>query len=82
MIGFVGTVLGLMIGTGLCYIGNVFKLLQVKADVYYLSFLPLRVLPVDVILIVTASIIRSLVVTLIPSCQAARQNPVDAIRYE
>lgn len=82
MVGILGTVLGLLLGSGLCLIGNKFQILKVKADVYYLSCLPLKVLPIDIFFIISASILISLVVTIIPSFQAARQNPVDAIRYE
>jgi lipoprotein-releasing system permease protein len=82
LIGLIGTILGFLSGILLCYVGNRFQLLKVQADVYFLTHLPLRLLMIDTVMILCASIIITLMVTIIPAYQAARQNPVDAIRYE
>ncbi len=51
-------------------------------EVYYISELPSKVLPSDVITIVSLSFVLTLVATIYPSWRAARVNPAEALRYE
>lgn len=51
-------------------------------QIYYISELPSRVLPADVISIVTVSFVLTLLAALYPSWRAARVNPAEALRYE
>jgi len=53
----------------------------VSADVYQVSYLPFTVLPRDFALVVTAAIVICFVATIYPSRQAARLDPVDALRF-
>ena len=51
-------------------------------EVYYISELPSKVLPSDVVTIVSLSFVLTLVATIYPSWRAARVNPAEALRYE
>jgi lipoprotein-releasing system permease protein len=51
-------------------------------EIYYISELPSKVLPADVITIVSLSFVLTLVATLYPSWRASRVNPAEALRYE
>jgi lipoprotein-releasing system permease protein len=51
-------------------------------EIYYISELPSKVLPADVITIVSVSFVLTLVATLYPSWRASRVNPAEALRYE
>lgn len=51
-------------------------------EVYYISELPSKVLPADVVTIVSVSFVLTLVATLYPSWRASRVNPAEALRYE
>ena len=51
-------------------------------EVYYISELPSKVLPSDVITITSLSFMLTLLATLYPSWRAARVNPAEALRYE
>ncbi|HLH49718.1 MAG TPA: lipoprotein-releasing system transmembrane subunit LolC, partial [Roseiarcus sp.] len=52
------------------------------AEAYFLSHLPSRVEPGDVIAVVVMTLALSLAATLYPSWRAARLDPVEALRYE
>ncbi|MBK6973446.1 MAG: lipoprotein-releasing ABC transporter permease subunit [Sterolibacteriaceae bacterium] len=51
-------------------------------EVYYISELPSKVLPSDVVSIVSIAFVLTLISTLYPSWRASRINPAEALRYE
>ena len=90
IIGAAGTVLGLLAGLAIAknldpIVAAIEWLFGFKAfpqDVYLLDKLPSRVLWPDVVAIAITAFIISFLATIIPSRQAARVDPVVAIRYE
>ncbi len=81
-IGGLGTVLGLLVGYGLSWFGNAFKLIPLQADIYALSSVPFHAHPLDGVWIALAALLISFLATLYPSLSAARLDPVDILRYE
>jgi len=82
VIGVVGTVLGLIGGYGACYLLATYKFISLPADVYYLSYLPVKMNVFDFIIVSASAILISFLATLYPSWQASRLNPVEPLRYE
>jgi lipoprotein-releasing system permease protein len=82
IIGTVGTLSGAVLGVGACLIADHFKLIKLAGDVYYMNYLPFKMVPVDIALICCLSVLISFLATLYPSWQAARLDPVVALRYE
>jgi len=82
IIGGLGTIGGLGLGLGLCAILKKYQFIKLPSDVYYISTLPVTVQVPDVLAIITAAMAISFLATLYPSWQAARMDPVEAIRYE
>ena len=82
IIGLVGTIVGAAGGYVLSTVMTRYKLIRVPADVYQMSFMPFRVLPLDFLLVVTGAILVCFFATIYPSRQAARLDPVQALRYE
>jgi len=81
-IGGLGTLLGLVLGYGIAWLGNTYKLIPLQADVYALSSVPFHAHPLDGVWIAAAAIGISFLATLYPSLAAARLNPVEILRYE
>ena len=82
LIGVIGTVLGTAVGLAWCWAANAFKLIRVPVDIYQISYVPFRIQPLDLILIVGVSLAISLLSTLFPSHRASKTDPVVALKYE
>jgi lipoprotein-releasing system permease protein len=82
VIGVVGTILGIMGGSALCFLLKRYEFVKLPSDVYYISTLPVRVQVVDVALIALCAVAISFFATLYPAYQASRLDPAAAIRYE
>lgn len=82
IIGIVGTAVGAIGGLLLCWVLDTYKLIHIPQDVYQVSYIPFVVLPRDFITVVVASVAIAFVATLYPSRQAARLDPVQALRFE
>jgi lipoprotein-releasing system permease protein len=82
IIGIVGTVAGAIGGVSLCWVLDTYKVVHIPQDVYQVSYVPFKVLTRDFIAVVVASITIAFLATLYPSRQAARLDPVQALRFE
>jgi len=82
IIGVIGTAVGASAGLVLTLVLTKYKLIRVPADVYQMSYVPFRVLPLDFIVVIVGAVLICFVATLYPSRQAAKLDPVQALRYE
>jgi lipoprotein-releasing system permease protein len=82
LIGVVGTAVGAGLGLTLCWVADRYKLIQIPADVYQISHVPFVVQPWDFVVVVVAAIVICFVATIYPSRQAAKLDPVQALRFE
>ncbi|UCG77486.1 MAG: lipoprotein-releasing ABC transporter permease subunit [Nitrospirota bacterium] len=82
MIGLIGTAIGLTGGYVISYLINTFEIIKLPADVYYLSHLPAKINLIDFALVCISAILISFIATIYPARQAAKLDPVDALRYE
>ncbi len=81
-IGCVGTAIGVVIGYGAVVILTKSDIISLPKDVYQVSHLPLSTSGLDVLFISLTALLISFLATLYPSWQAARQDPVEVLRYE
>ena len=83
---FVGVALGLVISFNIEWVRQVFqKLTGTKLfpdDIYFLTELPSKVEYVEVMWVVVISLVIAFLATLYPSRKAAKQEPIDVLRYE
>ena len=81
-IGIVGTVAGSAVGLALIWVQNTFKIIRVPGDVYQIDYMPMKLTAPDFLLIISATLLLSLLATIIPARQAGALAPVDVLRYE
>ncbi|MEK6698311.1 MAG: lipoprotein-releasing ABC transporter permease subunit [Nitrospirota bacterium] len=81
-IGVVGTVLGSTIGYGAVALIARSGLITLPKDVYQVSHLPLSITGFDILFISLTALGISFAATIYPAWQAARQDPVEVLRYE
>jgi lipoprotein-releasing system permease protein len=82
LVGVCGTLLGLAGGYLISYLINTYEIIKLPADVYYLSHLPVKMQPVDFIVVCLSAMFISFLATIYPARQAAKLDPVEALRYE
>ena len=82
VIGGIGTVLGLCLGLLLCTLLKHYDIYELTGDIYYFTTtLPVKIEIPWVLGIVTAAMVICFLATLYPARQAAKLDPVEAIRY-
>jgi lipoprotein-releasing system permease protein len=82
VIGVVGTGAGLVIGLTASILIGRRRLISLDPSIYFIDHLPVATQPLDVTLIVIASLAVAALATVYPAVQAARLYPVEAIRHE
>src|SRR5271163_3783145 len=82
LIGFTGTLLGLVAGYGLSWLGGHYRFIHLNSEVYSIDYLPFAARWTDGLIVAGVAFAVSLLATLYPSSSAARVLPAEALRYE
>jgi lipoprotein-releasing system permease protein len=82
LISVIGTVLGLIVGYGLSWLGGHYRFIRLDAAVYSIDYLPFAPRVWDAVIVAAVSLGVSLIATLYPSGSAAKVLPAEALRYE
>jgi lipoprotein-releasing system permease protein len=82
IIGLAGTFIGVTGGLGLCKILSKYQFIKLPSDVYPITTLPIKVLPMDVTLVAISAALITLLATIYPSWQASKIEPAVGLRNE
>jgi lipoprotein-releasing system permease protein len=82
LISLIGTLIGLIVGYTLAWLGHHYRFIHLAADVYSLDYLPFAPRLIHGVVVTFVSLGVSLLATLYPSSSAARVLPAEALRYE
>jgi lipoprotein-releasing system permease protein len=82
IIGIVGTVIGAILAVALCWVLTEYRLVHIPEDVYQVAYVPFIVTVKDFLTVVVSAIVICFLATIYPSRQAARLDPVQALRFE
>lgn len=77
-----GLLFGNLLGLGLCFLQDQFKLVKLNAHDYYMSYVPIEWDWTAVILLNVLIFVIVSVVLIIPTAITARINPIKAIRFD
>ena len=66
----------------LCWVLTEYRLVSIPQDVYQVAFVPFIVTLPDFLTVVISAIVICFLATIYPSRQAARLDPVQALRFE
>jgi len=82
VIGLTGTFLGVIGGLVLCKVLSKYQFIKLPSDVYPITTLPIKILPMDITLVAVSAALITLLATIYPSWQASKVDPAVALRYE
>ncbi|MBI2817509.1 MAG: lipoprotein-releasing ABC transporter permease subunit [Acidobacteria bacterium] len=82
MIGCAGTVLGLIGGYLLSWLGSAQRLIELDPNIYSISYVPFNTRATDAIWVAGMALLISFLATLYPAWSAASITPAEALRYE
>lgn len=82
LIGLIGTLLGVIIGYGICYIQIHYNIYPLDPSQYKINSLPVEVRVSDFFSICGVSMLLSFLASLFPAKRAAKVNPISAIKWE
>jgi len=79
VIAIAGTTLGVTGGLVLCELLSHYQFIELPSNVYPMTTLPIKVLPLDVTIIALSSIVITLLATLYPSWKASTVHPAEVL---
>ena len=77
----IGVALGNLLAYALCWIQSSFKPLSLPSDIYFMSFVPVMMQPMDFVVVSCVVLALCLLAAVLPSRAAARLDPITILRF-
>ena len=82
IIGLIGTVFGNLLGIGISWVLNTYRLIRLEPEIYSIPYVPFHVRIWDCVLVSATALLISYLATIYPARSAAKLDPVEVLRYE
>jgi lipoprotein-releasing system permease protein len=82
LLGFIGIFSGVILGLLGCAAGNYFKIINLSAEVYSLSYIPFHPQPANVLLVIFVAFLLCLAATVYPAYKASGIKPLENLRTQ
>lgn len=79
-LGLKGSFIGCGVGIFLLIIQKYFKIVKIPSEIYFISELPVEILPLNIFIIILVSISLTLLATIIPAYISVKLDPINAIK--
>ncbi len=81
LVGLAGTLAGVVLGLGLSYVLDRYRLVPIPTDVYQVAYMPFKIEALPVTIVALSALLICFLATIYPSRQAARLDPAEALRH-
>lgn len=81
-IGLLGTLIGVSLAYILCKLQDIFGIIKLKGEIYFLDELPIAIVAEHYLLVAAVSLTLAMLATIIPATIAVTISPLRAIRFQ
>lgn len=81
-VGIIGTVIGNIAALVISVVLERYKLISLPEDVYYLDRIPVKIVPEVFVMVTVAALVITYISSIFPAAQAAKTDPIDALRND
>lgn len=82
LIGFIGSLIGTVLGLTIVYVADTYKLVKLNPEVYLIDYLPLKISSLEVFTVFTASMVICFISSVFPAITASKESPAEVLRYD